>query len=75
VRVDQCVCAIGAVEVPVFLRTFVFDDTPVTRIRAEHDLCCLPCVAAASGNAELDIWPVIQGGCYRVIEVGGPYSL
>jgi hypothetical protein len=53
----------------------VLDDTPVTRIRAEHDLCRLPCVAAASGNAEVDIWPVIHGGCYHVNEVGGPYIL
>lgn len=53
----------------------MLDDTPVTRTRAEHDLRRLPCVAAVSGNAEVDIWPVIYGGCYHVIEVGGPYSL
>lgn len=53
----------------------MLDDTQVTTIRAEHDLCCLLCVAAASGNAEVDIWPVMHGGCYHVIELGGPCSL
>lgn len=33
------------------------------------DLCCLPCAAAASGWAEVDTWPLIDGGCYHVTEV------
>ena len=53
----------------------MLDGTPVTRIRIAHHLCCLPCVAAAGDYAELDIWPVIHGGCYHVIEVEGPYGL
>jgi hypothetical protein len=39
------------------------------------DLCCLPSVAAASGWAEVDTWPLIHGGCYQVTEVGGVYGL
>jgi len=32
---------------------------------------CLPCVAAASGWAQVDTSPLIQGGCYLVTEGGG----
>ena len=38
------------------------------------DLCCLRSVAAASGWAEVDTWPLLHGGCYHVTEVGGPYG-
>jgi hypothetical protein len=40
-----------------------------------RDLCCLPYIAAASGSAEVDTWPLKHGGCYHVSEVGEPYSL
>jgi hypothetical protein len=35
------------------------------------DLCCLRSVAAASGWAEVDTWPLLHGGCYHMTEVGG----
>ena len=35
-------------------------------------MCCPPCVAAASGRAEGDTWPLVRVGCYHMTEVGGP---
>ena len=75
-RVDQCVSAVRAVEVPVFLRTL--SDTSVRRMRVGHgqfspgildDLCCLPFVAAAGGWAEVDTGPLIYGVCHNVTDV------
>jgi hypothetical protein len=31
-------------------------------------------IAAATGWAEVDTWPLIHGGCYHVTEVGGSYG-
>ena len=63
---------------------FVLGDTSVARIPVGchqvtpgilDDLCCLPYVAAASGWAEVDTGPLINGGCSQVTEVAGPYGL
>jgi len=79
VRVDQCVSAVQVVEMPVFLRDLASsNDRSVAKIRVGRgqvtpgipdDPCCLPSVAAASGWAKVDTWPLIHGGCYNMAEV------
>jgi hypothetical protein len=87
VHIEQCVSAIRVVPVPVFLQTLICsNDTMVATIRAGcyqstqilSDLCCLPsaaAAAAANGPASLDTWPLINGGCYHLTEIGGAYGL
>jgi len=80
VRVDQCVSAVRAVEVPVFLRTL--SDTSVARMRVGHrhfppgilddDLCCLPFVAAAGEWAKVGTVPLIHGVYHHMTDVGEP---
>jgi hypothetical protein len=69
VCVEQCVSAIGAAKVPVFLRVLSPSTTSVARIQVGcrqvttevlHDLCSLPYLAAAGGSAEVDTWPLIH---------------
>ena len=50
-------------------------ECPLVTSKILNDLCFLPCVAATSGWAEVDTWPLICGGCYHVTWVGGPYGL
>ena len=54
---------------------FPAHDTSAARIRVGcrqvtpgilDDLCYLPCVASASGWADVDTWSLIHGGCYHV---------
>ena len=47
---------------------------PVTS-KVLDDLCYLPSVAAASGWAQVDTWPLIHGGCCHMTEADGPYGL
>ena len=80
VYIVQCVSAIGVVKVPVSVRTrSCSNGTLVARIRVGccqvihailDDPCCLSSVAAGSGWAEMDSWPLVHGGCYHMTEVG-----
>jgi len=64
VHIDQCVSAIRAVQLPVFLQTIISSkDTTVATIQVGcyqstpdilSDLCCLPSAAAANGPANVD---------------------
>jgi hypothetical protein len=85
VLIDQCVSAIGAAQVPIFLQTLTCsNDASVARIlvgscqaTAEilSDLCCLPCAAAVIGPANPKTLPLMYGGCYHMTDIGGPYGL
>jgi len=85
VRVGQCVAAIGAVGVPVFLWILLCsNETSVARIRIAYcqvtpgimdDLCCVPYVATSDGWAEVDTWPLTPGVCCHLTEMRGAYDL
>ena len=47
---------------------------PITS-KVLDDLCCLCSIAAASGWAEVDTWPLVHGGYYHMTEAGEPYGL
>ena len=70
VRIDRCVSAVRAVEVPLFLRARSYsNDTSVASmwVRCRQvtpgvldDLCCLPDVATAGGWVKVDTWPLLS---------------
>jgi len=72
VRVDRCVAAIGALEVPVILRTVSCSQDSI-RVRCRLvTRGILDCLNGAAARAEVvDTWPQIHGGWCHVIETAG----
>ena len=70
-HVDQCVPAMSCGGASILAEPFIVrlgvGCHPVTSKVLDH-LCCLPSVAAASGWAEVDTWPLLHGGCYHMTE-------
>jgi hypothetical protein len=74
-RVDQCFCNRRDGGASILADHFVLGDISVAKIpagcrqvtpRILHNLCCLAYVATASGWAEVDTWPLINGGWCHV---------